>query len=195
MKDFFGTEISPKNICLSVYSDERIVDSKQHPNEEHWNYITILMIPDTKKTDLLAVLNKHRDRRDVRYQSELHFHKLDKGSEISSVTRLAKLWLKEIVNDTDRRLYFKVLGIKRDNLAFERFGPGDTHYGKYATIYNRFFRTAFLGAVNLYCPKHEYKTVTITELYHDKQGRLEEHNLFPWHLPFKVADKPALCIC
>lgn len=189
MKDLFGTEILPKDICLSVYSDERTVDSKQHPYKEHWTYITLLMIPDTKKTGLLAVLNKYRDNRDVRYHDELHFHKLDKGSEISPATRLAKLWLEEVVNDTDRRLYFRVLGIKRDNLAFQRFGLGDTHYGKYGNIYNRFFRTTFLGAVNSYWPKHKYKTVTIAELYHDKQGRLEAHNFFPWHLPLKVSDK------
>ncbi len=188
MKDLFGADIQAKEAFLSIYCDERKIDSQAHPNRESWVYITLLIIPDSKKLEVLEILNKHRNNKDVRYYGELKFRKIDKTSRISTITRLAKLWLQEIINDTNKCFYFKVFGIKKDNLLFELFGAGTTSKGKYATIYNRFFRTAFLSAINSYFPREEYEKITISGLFHDSQGRLEAHEFFPWHLPYKVTD-------
>jgi len=185
MKDLFGADISAKEISLLIYCDERIVDSKKHPNKENWIYITLLMIPDSKKPEVLGILNEHR--KNIGYYNELKFHKLRKTSRISTIARLAKLWLQEIINDTNKRFYFKVLGIKKDNLLFELFGAGSASKGKYANIYNRFFRSAFMGALNSYFPHGEYGENTISGLFHDRQRQLEAHEFFPWHLFYKVA--------
>ena len=189
MKDLFGAEIPAKEISLSIYCDERRIDSIRHPNRENWTYITLLMIPDSKKSDVLSVLNGYRGNKGIEYYSELKFHKLIKGSRISKIARLAKLWLHEITNDTNKCFYFKVFGIKMDNLLFELFGAGTASRGKYASIYNRFFRTAFLSALNSYWPQAEYEKIVISGLFHDKQGLLEAHEFFPWHLCYKVSDE------
>ena len=39
MKDIFGADVHEKELSLSVYSDERKIDSCQHPNGENWIYI------------------------------------------------------------------------------------------------------------------------------------------------------------
>jgi len=98
------------------------------------------------------------------------------------MTKLAKLWLNEIVNDTYRRFYFKVLGIYLDNLLFELFGGKNSLKSIYGTVYNRFFRTTFKGALNLYYPPKAYNEIIVSGLFHDKQGELETHKYFPTHI-------------
>ncbi len=187
MKDLFGVDVPLKEVSLSVYCDERIIDMKTHPNRENWTYIALLLIPAHEKSGVLDTLNRHRENKDIRYFGELKFSKLRKGSRNSRITRLAKLWLQEIINDTGKRLYFRILGIKMDNLLYELFGNGDTSKGKYGNIYNRFFRMTFLGAVNTYWPQENYQEVVVSSIFHDKQGRLEAHRFFPWHLVYKVS--------
>jgi len=187
LKDMFGDEISAKQTALSMYCDERIIDGKQHPNGESWIYALLLIIPIHKKQEVLDVLHLHRE--DIQYYGELCFHRIDKSSSISKSTRLSKKWLEEVVNDSNKRFYFNMLGIRKDNLLFELFGPGTSPKGKYANIYNRFFRTAFLAAINSFFPSEEFETITIEEMFHDKQGLLESHDVFPWHLKQKVSSK------
>jgi len=74
-------------------------------------------------------------------------------------------------------------------LIFEVFGADKSFSKKYANIYNRFFRTAFLGALNSFFPNEKYEKVTISGLYHDAQGLLEAHDFFPWHLCYKLSDE------
>ena len=187
MKDIFGTDIHSKEISLSIYCDERKINGCQHPNNENWLYIALLIVPDSKKSEVLATLNKHRG--DTNYYYELKFRKLNKPSCISTIARLAELWLKEVIWDTNKRFYFKILGIKEDNLLFELFGGDASSKGKHENIYNRFFRANFLGALNSYFPQEEYAKITISGLFHDRQGRLEAHEFFPWHLCYKVSDE------
>jgi hypothetical protein len=186
MKDLFGADIQPKELSISIYCDERKIAPQEHSNKENWIYIALLVIPDSKKSEVLDILNRYRNRNDIKYYNELKFHNLRKPSETSRSTRLAKLWLQEIVNDTSKRFYFSILGIKKDNLLFELFGSNSTPRGKYSNIYNRFFRTAFKGALNFFFPQEEYERITVSGLFHDCQGELEAHEFFPWHLPYKV---------
>lgn len=187
MKDIFGTDVQPKEISLSIYCDERRIDTHSHLDRGDWIYIALLVIPDSQKSEVLDVLNRCRNRDDIKCYSELKFHKLRKTGDSSAITRLAKLWLQEIVYDNNRRFYFKILGIRKDNLLFELFGGESTSKGTYANIYNRFFRTAFTGALNYFFPQGEYEKVVISGLFHDRQGELEAHEFFPWHLCYKVS--------
>lgn len=186
-KDLFGVDIPPKEISVSVYCDERMIDAKVHPNKESWVYITLLVVPDSKKSDVLTMLNRHRA--DIKHYGEVKFHKLRKGSHISTIARLAKLWLQEITNDANMCFYFKVFGIKRDNLLFELFSTETDPAEEYGNIYNRFFRMTFLGALNSYWSREEYKKVVVSGLFHHKQRILEAHGFFPWHLCYKVSNE------
>jgi len=56
--------------------------------------------------------------------------------------------------------------------------------GKYANIYNRFFRTTFLSGVKSFFAK--YDKVIIKNIFHDSEGNLEQHDYFSWHLPWKI---------
>lgn len=86
MKDIFGDEVKGQEIPLSVYGDERVINSQVQLNKENWIYIVLIMIPDPKKGDLLDLLNNYRKRKDINYHHELKFHKLRK---IGKVTKLA----------------------------------------------------------------------------------------------------------
>jgi hypothetical protein len=190
MRDLFGTEVlrndtSKKEISFSIYADERTIDSNQHPNGENWIYIALLIIPDSRKSEALDALKKHRN--DIKYEYELKFRKVELPSCRSKVTNLAKLWIQELLNDANKRYYFKILGIKKDNLLFELFGDSDSSEGKYSNIYNRFFRTAFFGAINSFFSKDEYEKINISGFFHDSQGQLEGHKYFPWHICHKLA--------
>lgn len=162
MKNLFGNDTKIREIPISIYCDERKIDKKQYADKESWIYIALLIIPDSKKQGLLETLNGHRENREVMYNHELKFHNL---RNIGRATRLAKLWLQEITYNADDRFYFKVLGIKKDNLLFELFGPGINPKGKYANIYNRFFRTAFTGALNLFFPMDKYENILISGFF------------------------------
>ena len=82
--------------------------------------------------------------------------------------------------------YWEVLGIAIHDLNSRCFGRGDEPTGKYATVYNRFFRTAFLFSINTYFVS--YDQVIISNVFHDTEGNLQEHGLFDWHLPRVVAN-------
>jgi len=101
-------------------------------------------------------------------------------------TAVAIDWLRFLKNRTGHDIYWEVLGIATHNLDFSCFGPGDEPTGKYATVYNRFFRTAFLFSMNTYFAS--YDQVIISNVFHDTEGNLQKHDFFGWHLPTVVAD-------
>ncbi len=186
MKDIFGNEITERTASLSVFCDERKIESCYHQLNENWLYISLLIIPTFKKTEILEKLGKYRE--DENYPYELSFRNIDAPSRNSNLTRLAKLWIKEVVEDLNKCFYFSILGINKDRLLFELFGEKGDRGGREENIYNRFFRANFKGAINLLFPENEYEKIVISELFHDKQGRLEAHSYFPWHLISKVSD-------
>ena len=100
MKDLFGNEITEKTISLSVFCDERKIESCYHQLNENWLYISLLIIPSFKKDEILEKLKKHRQNEN--YEYELSFRKIDKPSLNSRVTRLAKLWIKDVVGDINK---------------------------------------------------------------------------------------------
>jgi hypothetical protein len=186
MKGLFGDEVINRQVTISVYCDERKVDGCQHPLGENWVYVSLLIVPDDKKAEVLEVLNRHRTTEE--YDYEIKFRKIRRPSGKSKITKVARLWLNEITNDPRNRFYFKVLGIRKDNLLSKLFGAPDS-IGIDDNIYNRFFRAAFLGALNSYFPREQYDKVIITHLFHDRHGGLERHQYFPRHLFSKLGEK------
>ena len=176
-KNLFGEKIRPKEIEIFIFADEKKNVS------ERWDYIAILIIPFEKIDNALEILNAHRQ--EINYYYELKFSNISKAR--GKKFELAERWITEIIEDGKRErgiFYFHILGIDRDNLDYTYFGEGETPKGKYANIYNRFFRTVFLGAVKEFFDN--FDKIIVDTVFHDKEGHLQTHKYFPWHLIFKV---------
>ena len=63
-------------------------------------------------------------------------------------------------------------------LDFSFFGDDHSPSGKYATVYNRFFRASLQGMLRLFFPN---SPVTVDGVYHDTEGHLQSHGYFDWH--------------
>ncbi len=179
--NLFG-KTEPTRVELTIFCDERKMPKGQDGNE--WWYICMLSIPTASVANvisgLMAIRNSHSFYREVD-------SKRIKGASCNSPrTAVAVDWLRFLKNRTGRDIYWEVLGIATHNLDFSYFGPGDESTGKYATVYNRFFRTAFLFSANTYFSSYDH--VIISNVFHDTEGNLQEHGLFDWHLPRVVAN-------
>ena len=181
--DLFGHKRGPKTVHLSVFCDERKIPPRQSPLPQEWTYICLVLIPDACLDQALQKLQDVREKHG--YQGEVAFRKVWAPSRRSQITAVAKDWLLLLKAETGM-FYWYVLGVARHNLNFACFGPGDDPTGKYANIYNRFFRTAFLGAVNSFFSN--CRAVRITNIFHDCEGNLQAHQYFDWHLEWKVSD-------
>lgn len=176
--DIFGDSISPKEIEIYIFADER----KKINNQ--WDYIAILIIPSDKISKALEILKEHRQK--IGYNKEIKFSSVNKKAK-GEKFELAKNWLLEIIKDGQENrgiFYFNILGIDRNNLDFRFFGNDNTPKGKYANIYNRFFRTVFLSGVKSFF--HDYDNIIVKNIFHDTEGNLESHKYFNWHLIWKV---------
>jgi len=165
-------------VDVYVFADERkkIVD--------RWDYIGLALVAYADGQSLYDDLQ--RERRATGFEGEMKFSSLHKkgiGSRVDTVLR----WLRLIIDDSQmrrRRLYFSVTGIDNTMLDFRLFGPDGTPRGKYANVYNRFFRASLRGMLN-YCFNSE--TITVRRIFHDTEGNLEQHDYFDWHLIREIA--------
>lgn len=168
----------PEEIGLYIFADER-----KNINDR-WDYIAILIVPGSNVEKALKILNKHRN--EVGYYNELKFGKINKKPK-GEKFKLARRWLQEIIRDGKENrgiFYFNILGIDRNNLDFQYFGNGNTPKGKYANVYNKFFRTVFLSAIKSFF--YKYNKIVIKGIFHDSEGNLETHKYFSWHLIWKI---------
>jgi hypothetical protein len=167
---------------LTVFCDER----KMALNEdgEGWWYICMLLIPFASVEDVISHLLDIREHHN--FHGEMSFSDVKGLSRNSPRTAVAKDWLQYLLRHSGIDVYWEVLGIATHNLDFSCFGPGDEPTGKYATVYNRFFRTALLFSINTYFKS--YDQVIISHVFHDDEGNLQNHPYFHWHLPSVVAD-------
>jgi len=150
-----------------------------------WDYICLLIIPSDKFKSLFNDLIKARQ--EAQYDYELSFSKLNKKGTGSKLD-LANCWTDIIIDDATKhmdRIYFKIFGIDKAKLDFSFFGYKNTPDGKYANIYNRFFRTALLGSLNYFFPD---KPITVQRIFHDTEGNLQNHDYFDWHCIKKISD-------
>jgi hypothetical protein len=99
------------------------------------------------------------------------------------------MWIDKVIENANHnmgRLFFKVFGIDRSKLDFSFFGPSNGPIGTYANVYNRFFRTVLLGALNYFFPD---VPITIQKIFHDTEGNLQHHTYFDWHCIRKIGER------
>jgi hypothetical protein len=176
--DIFGNPIPPKEIEIYIFADER----KKVNNR--WDYIATLIIPSNKISKAAEILKGHRQK--IGYDKEIKFSNINKKAK-GEKFELAKNWLSEIVRDGREKrgvFYFNILGIDREKLDFNCFGEDNTPKGKYANIYNRFFRTVFLSGVKSFFGGHD--SIIVKNIFHDTEGNLESHKYFNCHLIWKI---------
>ncbi len=190
--NLFG-KTEPTPVELTIFCDERKMPKDEDGNE--WWYICMLSIPTASVADVISGLMEIRDSHS--FYEEIDSKRIKGASCNSPRTAVAIDWLRFLKNRTGHDIYWEVLGIATHNLDFSCFGPGDERTGKYATVYNRFFRTAFLFSMNTYFAS--YDQVIISNVFHDTEGNLQKHDFFGWHLPTVVADDRIQflnnCIC
>jgi len=170
--DLFG-EHNKTRINVALFTDERknICDA--------WNYISTIIIPTNLFNPFYETLMTHR--KNVGYFNELIFREIGKSGP---KLELAKLWLSEILNDENNKIYFKILGLDRRHFDENIFGDGSLKKGSnYANLYNRFFRTNILSIKYFF---NKYDEIIIDKIFHDTEGNLENHHLFDWHCIWKL---------
>ena len=183
IRDIWGNKIQPKEIKLFLFADER-KRVKVRGRDERWDYLCLLVIPSNKIDAAIEILKHHRG--EVEYFEELRFREINKKAK-GKKFELAKRWLEEIIEDGKQGrgiFYFSILGIDKNKLDFSCFGEGDSPKGKYANVYNRFFRTNFLSTIKSFFD--EYDSIIVERIFHDREGNLEQHEYFNWHLIWKV---------
>lgn len=163
---------------LIVFADERKNIASQ------WHYMALVMVPKSRAGSLYADMCQARN--DVNYQHEFRFSELNKNGTGTKLD-LANKWTDLILSDgqnSRKNIYFRVIGVNNEKLDFSFFGHGSSSIGKYANIYNRFFRTALLSGCKYLFPS---EPVTIEKIYHDNEGNLQNHGYFEWHCIQKIA--------
>ena len=105
--------------------------------------------------------------------------------------RLARKWSRHILEEADGprwQIYFDITGVDNSNIDYSLFGGDASSFGKYANVYNRFFRASLQGMLKLFFPNCP---LIIKDIYHDREGNLENHGYFDWHVITRTKkDKP-----
>jgi hypothetical protein len=167
-------------IEISIYADER------KRINDRWDYIGIVAVPARHIDSLRADLQAERDRNS--FTEEIKFSHLKK-SGCGPRAETSKGWLRILMDDAQcrkRRLFFSITGIDNKKIDYHLFGPGGTASGKYANVYNRFFRASLLGLMN-YCFKGI--PLRVVSVCHDSEGNLENHQYFDWHAIKVISEK------
>lgn len=111
--------------------------------------------------------------------TEVHYSDIEKSKDKYFI---AEKWLNYLLNDGNK-IYFYILGIDLRKLDKAQFGT----QRQANNIYNRFFRTAILKSVKSYF--HNYSSITIEKIFHDKNKALETDLHFPWHSIFYIGNR------
>lgn len=180
-EDLFGNPIDTSKHVL-IFADERKNVSNQ------WHYLGLVVIRAEKANYVLNILARHKTEHGV-CDSELKFAALNKKGKGAKLN-CAQAWLKELLYDHRSLFYFSVIGIDKNKLDFSYFGEGKEERGKYGNVYNRFFRTAVIGALKYFIG--DGYPIVIDGIFHDSEGNLENHPYFSWHLPFVVSREESI---
>lgn len=168
-----------RKIALTLYADER----KKLCGR--WDYMALLFVPTDALSSLRDKLAVSRSRHSL--DTPLKFADLPRrgrGARVRVATEWAQLVISEAQGNGD--LYFAMLGIDRHNLDYSAFGEGESSSGKYATVYNRFFRSVLIGGLKRFFSG--YSEIIVDEVIHDSEGNLQTHEYFDWH-PIMYADR------
>jgi hypothetical protein len=169
---------------VNIYVDE----IKEYKNQlgEQWAYIGVLMIPTRYRLRALRALQA--DRESVGYDGEIHFTELRNFSYAhihQEKTALAKKWLRQTLQDTEKIFHFNLLGVNLSNLQHNQFGG--TAKERRLAIYNRFLRTAVLYPARRF---FDGCMVQIKYLFHD-ETELQRHPWFKQHIVKTINDSDA----
>ena len=187
-KDLLGQKTrEASSIKLKLFCDES--------GSKAWLYIGVMIVPEKIAPLLLQELlnmrcgNPSGDKiwgqcsdecqRHKHNNTEVHYSEIEKSKDKYFV---AEKWLDYLVNDRDK-IYFYILGIDLKKLDKAQFGT----QRQANNIYNRFFRTAILKSVKSYF--HNYSSITIEKIFHDKNKALETDMHFSWHSIFYIGNR------
>jgi len=187
-------------ITVTLYCDEivngRLEDDVLGGEPEYWDYIGILVVPESKYEALLKKLLNARCLNEdnevwegceskCKWHSdnntEIHYAELDSTKKY----KVACSWIDFLLENGKQDwglIYFYILGLNRSKLDLEKFGPANQQ-NRDITIYNRFFRTAVQKSTKSLF--HKFDRIIIEDIYHDA-GSGEDHEYFPWHAVWKL---------
>jgi len=189
-----------KTVSLELYCDEilrvALEDDILGGEPEYWDYIGILVVPESKHGILFDQLQNARCLNPENNEwgkcesrckwhddnnTEVHYTELDDTRKY----KVARSWI-DLLLENGRQdwglIYFYILGLNRSKLDLERFGPRNQQ-SRDVTIYNRFFRTAIQKSTKSFF--HRYDQIVIENIYHDLASA-QDHDYFPWHAVWKL---------
>jgi len=193
-------ESDQNTITVTLYCDEivkaRLEDDILGGEPEYWDYIGILVVPESKYE---ALLNKLLNARCLNPDNEVwegcesrcKWHD-DNNTEVHYTDlndtrkyKIARSWVDLLIQNGKQNrgsIYFYMLGLNRSKLDLEKFGPA-SQQNRDIIIYNRFFRTAVQKSTKSFF--HRFDHIIIEDIYHDA-GSGEDHEYFPWHAVWKL---------
>ena len=108
--DFSGQVPVQEPLPVRLYADE--IKPCQNRLGEHWMYIGLLSIPETRYKDVLGWLAQ--DRATAGYEGEVHFadsHYCSTARAHNKKMLLAKLWVERVMWDSEKVFHFYLLGL------------------------------------------------------------------------------------
>ena len=162
----------------------------------NWLYIAILLVPVEDEQLLLQnLLNARCGNPNIitnwaqchplckyHQRNDTHLHWSDLRNSQKDKSDLARRWVRYFFEDiTLTRAY--IIGIDLAKLDQKYFGNERTE----DNIYNRFFRTALLKATKYFFA--QYRTIHISEIFHDRCTAKETHFYFNWQPIFRVNEQ------
>ncbi|NCP67492.1 hypothetical protein GW756_02320 [bacterium] len=172
--NLFNEFLPEERLHITIFADET------HCTEnESFTYISLLIVPTNKITTVISLLNQIRV--ETKFHHEFSFSTIKKSLN-STKFMFAERVINSLLSDKDsKNFYFNILGINRDNLDYSVFG--ETKKEQYTNFYNRFFRTTIKNAVKNFFPNQK---IVVDNIFHDHSTTLEKHQLFYWHIIFKL---------
>jgi hypothetical protein len=175
-QDYFQLSAAERllpDVRVLLYADE--IKPFTNSIGERWMYIALLAIRENEFENSLNALQSCREQSG--YNGEVHFKRMHSRQKAD----VGKLWLKEVMHDSQKRFHFYVLGLRLDYLQWLAFGPTST--SQLAAIYNRFFRASvayvlrsYFGALN---------KIVVSCIFHD-DSEMKHDRLFDWHTIWRV---------
>lgn len=165
-----------------VFADE------QKKIEHRWDYHALIFISKQKAQTLYDYILELRTK--YNFYGEIKFTGINKkgtGTTLDIISDLLRFIYTESTSKDEPSLFFSITGIDRYKIDYSFFGDDDKPSGKYANIYNRFFRSSLDGAISYFF--NQRSCDEISHILHDSEGNLEHHGYFDWHVISKMSSK------
>lgn len=172
--DIFGHTITPNEITLNVYHDEREIPKQ-------WLYHSFCLIPTDKEKNVLDTLLSHRKK--STWNKEIHFKELE---DTRTENDLAVRWVNYYGGEGFNDFYFYLLGIDLQRIEKRLWQSGTRNH----RIYNRFFQIGLYGAIKWFFlnPNSGYSRVIINKVFSHERSR-EDRDEFHTRPIFETLQK------